>query len=1120
MNGQTDLFVDTRAAARRAQYRMCRLQLYHWGTFHGLHDIAIAERGYLFVGRSGSGKSTLLDGIATLLTPPQWLSYNAAAREGDRNRRDRNLVSYVRGAWGDRTDADSGEIATHFLRQGSTWSALALTFANGEGRRISLVHLYWLKGAATAAADVRKHFLVAERDFDLDTELGEFDFDVRALKRRLTDVDHFGDTFRPYGERFRRLLQIESEQALKLLHKTQSAKNLGDLNAFLREFMLDRPDTFDAAERLVAEFDELDAAHQEVVKARRQVETLRPAREAHDHLQNLEHSISEGEVLLQGIDAHVEQRRIALLNEALDKTEAKMLGLDGEIHRLEEKKEQEQAVLRELQARHREQGGDRIEQLQARLRDAGRQRDERLARRSEAEKACRELGWVLADAPARFGEQRGEARARIEAWSERKQSLQSQRDALRDEGKTLEAEFAEVRTEIAAMERQPSNIPARMLALRRRIAEGLDCDESDLPFVGELVQVSEPEAAWRGAIERVLHGFALSLLVDEQRYAALTDFVERETLGGRLVYYRVGKIPRGARWEVEPRSLLRKLEIKDTVFQHWLKAELHRRFDYACVDSLRDFRASERALTRAGQVRHGRSRHEKDDRHRIDDRSRWVLGFDNREKLALFRQRAGELGAAIAESGQRLKDLEAEREQEEQQVFSCQRLANLDWSEIDVGAVLDRITSIEQQLAELRRDNRDLRVLGEHIAAQEQRLQELDKSLIDVRSQRRESENQRERYRREIASAEQTLMTLPGPEPTVSQELDRRFDALNERVTLSRLDRQRSRIERAIQKEQEDRREERAAAQRKIEMILTGFKRDWPEACADMDASLEAMPDFLSLLQRLERDGLPRHEKRFFDMLREQSSENLAALNQRLLQARKDIHMRMETVNAGLAEAEFNSGTRLRIEVRDRQLPDVREFNQQVAAVLRHAWEDDRHSAERRFLDLKQLVGRFAARVPEDKRWRDRVLDVRQHVEFIGIEHDLEGQEVELYRSGAGKSGGQREKLATTCLAAALRYQLGGSEGELPRYAPVVLDEAFGKADNEFTEQALGVFEKFGFQMIVATPLKAVMTLEPFIGGACFVDIAERKHSATLAIDYDEAHQRLDLPRHGQELSA
>jgi uncharacterized protein YPO0396 len=105
-------------------------------------------------------------------------------------------------------------------------------------------------------------------------------------------------------------------------------------------------------------------------------------------------------------------------------------------------------------------------------------------------------------------------------------------------------------------------------------------------------------------------------------------------------------------------------------------------------------------------------------------------------------------------------------------------------------------------------------------------------------------------------------------------------------------------------------------------------------------------------------------------------------------------------------------------------------------------------------------------------------------------------------------------EVATTCLAAALRYQLGGSDTGIPLYAPVVLDEAFDKADNEFTALAMNIFANFGFQMIVATPLKSVMTLEPFIGGACFVDIRDRRVSGVLMIEYDEERQRLRLPEH------
>jgi hypothetical protein len=37
------------------------------------------------------------------------------------------------------------------------------------------------------------------------------------------------------------------------------------------------------------------------------------------------------------------------------------------------------------------------------------------------------------------------------------------------------------------------------------------------------------------------------------------------------------------------------------------------------------------------------------------------------------------------------------------------------------------------------------------------------------------------------------------------------------------------------------------------------------------------------------------------------------------------------------------------------------------------------------------------------------------------------------------------------------------------------------------------------------------MTLEPFIGGACFVEINDRRKSSVLLIEYDNDQQRLNL---------
>ena len=115
---------------------------------------------------SGSGKSTLLDAISALLVPPQWRGFNAAARDGDKGGTLMAILAlYVRGAWGAQTDGGSGEIATQFLRPGTTWSAIALEYRNGVGKIITLIALFILRGQQQSSSEVQTHYLIAERAF-------------------------------------------------------------------------------------------------------------------------------------------------------------------------------------------------------------------------------------------------------------------------------------------------------------------------------------------------------------------------------------------------------------------------------------------------------------------------------------------------------------------------------------------------------------------------------------------------------------------------------------------------------------------------------------------------------------------------------------------------------------------------------------------------------------------------------------------------------------------------------------------------------------------------------------------------------------------------------------------
>ena len=316
------------------------------------------------------------------------MDFNVAAREADRHGKDRNVVTYVRGAWAQQT-GDGGEYVSQYLRSDTTWSAIAETYRNRQGKYVVLGQLLWIRGKSTATTDVKKSYLILERVFDV-REFEFFpksDFEVRKIRPSLPDA-FVRDEFSAYQERFRRLLGIDNEMALRLLHKTQSAKNLGDLNTFLRDFMLDVPQTFEIADRLVGEFGELNAAHQAVVAARQQIETLVPARAEFNELKQKKNTLLELDCILNGVDPYREQHREVLLKERLSELEVELEGGSQEVRRLAAIVDQEFAKLGELQARLNGMGGRLIEQLQKQLEDSERDKGERLLKRDRAADAC------------------------------------------------------------------------------------------------------------------------------------------------------------------------------------------------------------------------------------------------------------------------------------------------------------------------------------------------------------------------------------------------------------------------------------------------------------------------------------------------------------------------------------------------------------------------------------------------------------------------------------------------------------------------------------------------------------------------------------------------------------
>lgn len=1102
------MFNDLFAGAADNQFHMVRFQLFNWGTFSGLHDIAISEKGHLFIGGSGSGKSTLLDAMSVLLTPGQ-INFNAAAREGER-KSDRTIVSYMRGAWTTQQD-DEGRSMLQYLRKGSTWSAIALTFKNAN-RTITLMFVGIIRGNSNEDSKVTRYYYVVPHDVDIKvlSEFSELNYKWEFIRKQLPDAKSF-PRFSPYCECFRKEFGIEEETVLKLLHKAQSARNLGDLNQFLRKFMLDVPRTYKVADLLVDEFTELYDAHESVVKARLQVGVLSRAKAHYSEVLAARELKAEIDAQIASLDAWYLTERCALIDEKLPVLEDTESRLKARYEDCVQKASQQSRDIEELTQRYYESGGNTQIRLEAELRQANRALKQRQAAKQKFENAIESAKETIPQGREEFNALTARLKTRIENASGEFAELSEHYNCAVVEKERKSVEFRTICNEITALEKSPSNIPFLLQGIRSEAAHALGLNRDDLPFVGELIDVKDEQRRWQGAIERVLHNFALSILVDDTHYADFARWINDRHLGTRLVYQRVRSIA-STQKTAHPDTLPAKLVIKDGQWKNWVENELVERFSYECVSSVEAFTRSERAVTITGQVKHNRSRHEKDDRNEINDRRYWVLGFSNVEKLALYRSQAAELGAQVADIERTILDLSDQRDSAIRSLEAARHVLEYRFEEIDTATLASEVARLTREHEQALSQNKTLKELKAQIQSVKETLSSTEHEKEKLYSQWQQALRESETLRSDKTESEDELKEL-----TVDKDLlaaiSQRAKCKSEKSTLKQLPSLKEYLLTALTKDASKMVEEAALKLSQTTAAFSEFIQSWPDSSLDLDATEASATEFFEKLERLEQEGLPQFESRFRELLNTQARQNLSDLYREIDEERRSIKLRLQEVNDSLAQVAFNRSvdgeTHLKIAVSDKNLPEVLEFKKIQRSIMDiNLDEINADGAERYFKAINDLVQRLNAhsKDPQVLRWRDKVLDVREHMEFHGVEYEMDnGQErvVEVYQSGAGKSGGQRQKLTVICLAAALRYQLGGRRSDYPTYAPVILDEAFDKADSEFTDIALKIFEEFHFQMIIATPEKSVMTLDPYVGGTTFVSCRNRNTSSVVNVVYD-----------------
>ena len=512
-------------------------------------------------------------------------------------------------------------------------------------------------------------------------------------------------------------------------------------------------------------------------------------------------------------------------------------------------------------------------------------------------------------------------------------------------------------------------------------------------------------------------------------------------------------------------------------------------------------------MTRAGQIKSGGRRHEKDDRYGLEDRSRYVLGWRNEDKIAALTAQAGQLDRDISVVAGRLTDIRRRLQDVEQRKTVLVRLGEFrDFTDLDWPSLARAIAHLEVEKQELEAASSILRTLAGHLETLEAAIGETEAGLDAARRDHARNEEKQQQARAQLDLARQTAGEMAEAErSSLFKTLGpMRDEALGpHQLSVESCDNREREMRDWLQHkiDGEDRRLKTLGE--RIIRAMQDFRRDYPLETQEMDAKLEAAFEYEALLAQLSADDLPRFERRFKELLNENTIREVANFQSCLSRERETIRERVDRINQSLADIEYNPGRYILLEAQANSDPDVRDFQQQLRACTEGTLtgSEDEQYAEGKFLQVRAIIERFRGREGTsdlDRRWMRKVTDVRSWFVFAASERWREdGSEHEHYTDSGGKSGGQKEKLAYTVLAASLAYQFGLEWGAVRSrsFRFVVIDEAFGRGSDESARYGLELFRKLNLQLLIVTPLQKIHIIEPFVAGVGFVHNEDGRES-------------------------
>ena len=1095
-----------------AQWRLAGLQVCNWGGYHGHHHIPFSPGTTLLTGASGCGKSTLLDAYIALMMPSS-VPFNGASNAGGgraRGGEQRNLLTYIRGKQDTAADGTDTLLRGHGT---ATWGAVAATFKSTAGATFTALKIIQVAADARANADLRTtHATFAGAlDLQLLDSCREQGFRAHSLTGVFPGIRTYGQI----GD-FRAAVYMKlgigdpgaGDPAMQLLARIQAGQSVRSVNELYRSLVLEKPETYSAADQALSEFAANRDAHQALLEAESQEACLEPLPALYtryEEAQSNEAQLSRLRIKdsTGPLTYWLKTRELDLCKAALAEVAGRLSAAEDDHQRAKQHADGLWRVLQEKAAACATHGDQQLPLLQSRKATADGNLRRIQGRRARLQRKLNFLG-ELPRTQAEFQRLCEQATA-FHAQKPTIDSAHAQKaDDLSEARRPLLLAKTTLQAELRSLENRRDSVPSQFAEARDLIAQATNLTREDLPFAAELIDVKDE--TWRVAAEATLRGVGLTMLMDTRHQQLVRDRIDGMDLGVRLRFEGVDtdNPPTVPNRHADPRMLSAILEYKQSSpFCPWVQHVTQRADnDHLRVDGPSELGGDDPRVTQAGQTSRGRR-----GAHGRLPGDRAILGFTNEGRKAAIRAELKDVESELHATQVEKDRLSAARTKHT--ALAAEHSAILDelWEELDVASAEADATEADTALlqyqaqdttsATLRQEEETARARYENGLTEVTRLEVRLKSL---REKRGELDGQAERCAHALRRISATTIATAEDVDTYLAEA---FHESAGDVTPDQFPRAEVQFAKELATKADSAATSVKSARDSLERLFEDFQRQWPDPTRG--TSIHSYDDYRTIHHTLKTDRLGEQRAAYESQLVRATTDALTALSQGLKYARADIDKRLSPINSVLAGLPFGAdGNRLRIQVADHYTAEFERFRRELGR-LGSSFEDTHPDAvSHRFHEINGFLDQIS---PEAGSSRDRLLDIRKQIVITACEENEAGETVAVFDSLGGKSGGETQELVAFIIGAALRYRLGDSSLSHPRFAPVILDEGFIKSDARFAGRAIHAWQNLGFQLILGTPIDKTGGLESHCDELLLVHKSPDGYSRVSALKSEDAER-------------